>query len=92
MNLSSIILILNYYVLFKLGPSKRKNLLKKCREEKPSTIRLGTLLQGLTNIPAFADTSQDLKDGVTSMIEGILIFLFFITITKIQPDKNLNTN
>ena len=85
------ILIINYYVLFKLGLSKRKNLLKKCREEKPSSIRLGTLLQGLTNIPAFADTSQDLKDGVTSMLEGIVIFLFFITNRKIQHYKNLNT-
>ena len=76
--------------LSKLGLSKRKNILKKCRDEKPSSIRLGTLLQGLTNIPAFADTSQDLKDGVTSMIEGIVIFLFFITIRKIQHYKNLN--
>ena len=77
--------------MFKLGLSKRKNLLKKCREETPSSIRLGTLLQGLTNIPAFADTRQDLKDGVTSMIEGIVIFLFFMTIRKIQHYKNLNT-
>ena len=69
--------------LSKLGLSKRKNILKKCREEKPSSIRLGTLLQGLTNIPAFADTSQDLKDGVTSMIEGIVMLLFFIKKRKI---------
>ena len=69
--------------MFKLGLSNRNNLLKKCREEKPSSLRLGTLLQGLTNIPAFADTSQDLKDGVTSIIEGIVMFEFFITKRKI---------